>query len=113
MDRPLDLDALYAGLPSGFDASAVDRDAVDRVAGEGAAVYGELLDDAARRLLTWLRPGPDDRLWDIGSGTGRLVIQAAWGTDVGGAYGVELSAERHAVAVAAPEETGRGRSEVL
>jgi hypothetical protein len=93
--------AAYRGLDSGFDAPAADRREVDRVAGVGAATYGELLPAAVDRILRWVRPGPADVLVDLGSGTGRFLVQAVTQTPVGRAVGVELSAHRHAVATRA------------
>lgn len=92
------LRALYAAAPSGFDAPLDDRRAVERVAGEGAQAYGELREGEALRLLRWARPGPEDVLFDLGSGVGKLVLLAACATPVGRAVGVELSGHHHAVA---------------
>lgn len=89
---------LYAAAPSGFDAPVDDRLAVERAAGEGAQAYGELREAEALRLLRWLRLGPDDALFDLGAGTGKLVLWAAATTPVGLAVGVELSTHHHAVA---------------
>lgn len=96
--RGLDWQNVLRDEPSGFDVSAEDRRAVELAAGSGAATYGEILPESARRLLTWLAPGADDVLFDLGSGSGHLVVQAVCESDVGRAVGVELSAERHAVA---------------
>lgn len=92
------LRALYAAAPSGFDAPLDDRRAVERVAGEGAQAYGELREPEALRLLRWARLGPEDVLFDLGSGVGKLVLLAACATPVGRAVGVELSAHHHLVA---------------
>ncbi|MCO5168596.1 MAG: class I SAM-dependent methyltransferase [Planctomycetes bacterium] len=89
---------LYAQAPSGFDAPLDDRLAVERAAGEGAQAYGELREGEALRLLRWLRLGPQDALFDLGAGTGKLVLWAAATTRVGLAVGVELSRHHHEVA---------------
>ncbi|MBK8976283.1 MAG: hypothetical protein IPM29_10165 [Planctomycetes bacterium] len=94
------LRAALAAVPSGFDAPTADRAAVDAAAGPGAATYGELAEAAFLKLLRWLAPGPDDALYDLGSGTGLLVWLAALTTRVGRAVGIELSAFRHAAALA-------------
>jgi len=39
--------------------------------------------------------GPEDTFVDLGSGRGRVVLHAALKTDVGAAWGVELSKLRH------------------
>lgn len=101
--RAVDWEALLRGTRGGHDVSAADRRAVELQAGTGAATYGEILPHAARRLLRWLMPGPDDVLFDLGSGSGRVVVQAVFESDVGRACGVELSQDRHASAAAAVE----------
>ncbi|MEZ6183963.1 MAG: hypothetical protein R3F62_03015 [Planctomycetota bacterium] len=85
-------------LTAGHRAPAGDRAAVERMAGAGAAAYGELLPAGARATLGWLRLGPQDELLDLGSGSGNLVIQAALESEVGRARGVELSRFRHRLA---------------
>lgn len=85
--------------PQGFAAPPDDRWRVEAAAGEGAAAYGELLPESAAALLGWLRPGPADVFVDFGSGTGKLVLQAACTTPVGLAIGIELSRFRHQVAL--------------
>lgn len=92
------LRSLYAAAPSGFDAPLDDRHAVERRAGEGAQAYGELRDDEALRWMRWARLGPEDVLFDLGAGVGKLVLLAACATRVGRAVGVELSAHHHGVA---------------
>ena len=72
-------------LTAGHRAPAGDRAAVERMAGAGAAAYGELLPAGARATLGWLRLGPQDELLDLGSGSGNLVIQAALDSDFAGA----------------------------
>jgi SAM-dependent methyltransferase len=84
--------------PQGFAAPPDDRWRVEAAAGDGAAAYGELLPESAAALLRWLRPGPRDAFFDLGSGTGKLVLQAACTTEVGLAVGIELSRFRHRVA---------------
>lgn len=91
--------ALAERAPQGFAAPPEDRRAVEHAAGEGAAAYGELLPESAAELFAWLRPGPTDAFFDLGSGTGKLVLQAACTTGVGSAVGIELSRFRHLVAL--------------
>lgn len=92
------LRALYDEAPSGLDAPEHDRLEVERRAGEGAQAYGELSEASALSLLRWLAPGEDDVLYDLGAGTGKLVLLAACATRVGRAVGVELSRHHHGVA---------------
>ena len=98
-DRPWDWEAALARAPSGFDVTPADRATLDASAGSGAATYGEILPVAARGLLRWLSLGRDDVFADLGSGSGRLVFQAACETKVRRAVGVELSRDRHLAAV--------------
>lgn len=100
MSREL-LEQVYATLPDGGDASRKDRAAVDAKAGPGAATYGELTLDGVTRLLRWISPSPEDVLFDLGSGTGKIPLLAALVTDVRRAVGVELSVGRHAIALRA------------
>jgi SAM-dependent methyltransferase len=98
MDPLAALRALYARAPSGIDAPTDDRFEVERRGGEGAAAYGELSEASALRLLAWLAPGPEDVLFDLGCGVGKLCLVAASVTPVGRVVGVELSRHHHGVA---------------
>ena len=95
------LDDIYSSLPDGSDASVADRRAVDMACGRGAATYGEITPKASATLLRWLRMTSEDVFIDCGSGTGRLVLQAAIETDVRRSIGVEMSGFRHGVALQA------------
>ncbi len=86
---------VLAEAPSGFGLPSAERDAIDAACGKGSAVYGELEDDAALRLLHALKLGPDDVFVDLGSGTGRIPMLAACATAVGSSIGVELATPRH------------------
>lgn len=92
---------LYAGLPSGHDTSVDERAAADARVGAGTATYGEITSAGAARLLRWFAPRADDVVCDLGSGTGKFILQAALTTDAGRALGIEISPHRHAVALAA------------
>ena len=74
---------------------------MDDSAGRGASLYGELHPDGAQRLFRWLAPSADDTILDLGSGTGRLCLQAVATTAVGSAHGIELAATRAAIAARA------------
>lgn len=101
--RALDWRAVLSDAPTGYDVDQDDRAALEWRAGKGAATYGELLADAASTLFRWFAPTRDDVFVDLGSGSGRLPIQALCETDVGRAIGVELSVGRHAAARRAQE----------
>ncbi|MGE0144866.1 MAG: hypothetical protein AB7T19_16400 [Planctomycetota bacterium] len=91
--------AILHGCEDGYAASADDRADLERVAGSGAATYGEITARGVASLLTWIRPTSRDVLFDLGSGTGRVVFQAAIESAVDRAIGVELSAARHHAAL--------------
>lgn len=83
-----------------FLIPADDRATVERIAGQGAATYGEILPLGVGALIAALRPGPSDVFYDLGSGGGSMVLQVARESPVGRAIGVELSHARHKVACA-------------
>lgn len=87
------------GCEDGYSANAADRADLERVAGTGAATYGEITACGVGSLLTWIRPTSRDVLFDLGSGTGRLVFQAAIESPIERAIGVELSSARHRAAL--------------
>jgi len=88
----------------GFEAPPDDRYRVEAISGEGAAAYGEILSESATRLLRWLAPTPRDVLFDLGCGTGKFCLQSICTTPLGAAFGVELSAFRHAAAEASRQK---------
>lgn len=69
-----------------------------------APTYGELDQGYIARLLLQARLGPQDAIVDVGSGLGKLVIVAATMTDVGTAWGLELSPSRHKRSVELADE---------
>ena len=86
------LDTLYADLPTGDEIPIDDLRAIDDSGGHEA--YGELTIRGMRELRPRLAPGRDDVFYDLGSGVGRSVMQAAMERPVARAIGVELSATR-------------------
>lgn len=66
-----------------------------------AWTYGEITFEGAMQLQQLLDVGPNDVLYDLGSGYGRLVLQAHLQWGVRRSVGVELSLERHDKAVEA------------
>lgn len=89
---------LHAGL-DGFDIS---RDEAARVrAQDGFPTYGELNPAATLNLFEALALRAEDRLVDLGSGAGKVALAAALCSPVQLALGIELSAERHAMALQA------------
>ena len=79
-----------------YDIPRSDVARIDATA--GSDVYGEIRPAAAVRLFEYLDLGPQDVFFDLGSGAGKVVLQAALSTDVGKAIGVEMSKSRHQLA---------------
>ena len=93
----------YSGVPPVHEISQAEMDLISSIGGGAAAhVYGELTQSGSRHLLRLLAPGSSDTLYDLGSGAGRFVLQAAMEHPLLHCVGVELSETRHdAGAVAA------------
>jgi hypothetical protein len=79
-------------------------------ASSGSPLYGEITPASVARLLDHLGVGEDDVLYDLGSGVGKMVIQAAMTVPLRGCVGVELSRTRHE---AAEQALARARKEGL
>jgi len=62
---------------------------------ETEGVYGELLPSSLREILLDVNTRPDDIVYDLGSGTGKVVAQFAYETNVKKVIGVELGRKRH------------------
>ncbi len=92
------LEGLYDGLFNGHGLPQAEADAVNSVGGD--AVYGEIKVDATEVMFGEgglnLREG--DAFADLGSGTGKVVLQAALHVPGLHAYGYELAASRLATA---------------
>ena len=67
-------------------------------ASRGSPVYGELMPAAIGHLLAYLQLGESDVFYDLGSGSGKVVLQAAITAPARKCVGVELSATRVAEA---------------
>lgn len=103
------LAAAYQGLEDGFASGPSERARIEAVSGPGAATYGEVLPEGAATLLRWLPVDARDVFYDLGSGTGKLVIHAALATPVSLAAGIELCPLRHRIARRARERILRSR----
>ena len=109
-DVPTLLHLAYDGLPDGFSIDQTDRDRVHCAGGAvtadgsvGAATYGEVSAQGVETLIDALRLDDTSTFYDLGSGRGAAVLQVALQTRacVRQAVGIELSRERHAIAVQA------------
>jgi riboflavin synthase len=77
----------------GYQIPARERKLVDSTG--GSATYGEALPEGVDALQALLELGPEDVLYDLGSGTGRVVLQLGLTSAAGRLVGVELSPTRH------------------
>lgn len=77
----------------GFKIPSVDAKQVRT--SKGSPVYGEINHQAMNKLLNYLKLGPQDVFYDLGSGVGKVIIQTLLTTPVKLAVGVELSTTRH------------------
>lgn len=96
------LENAFHGLSDGSCISHVDRQHVNGTCADsnaGPAAYGELLPHGVAMLLHALRIDQRSVFYDLGSGRGAVVLQAALATArPHRCVGVELSKERHAIA---------------
>jgi len=91
------LDGLYDGNAEDprylrGDRSDAKRDVCKAQGSEYAATYGEVLPSSLVKLLTELQSVPGQRFYDLGSGTGKMVL-LAWLLGFK-AIGIELARER-------------------
>ena len=78
----------------------------------GETLYGEITFASLHKFLTTLEAGELDSFYDLGSGTGKTVLQAAL-HGLRSSTGVELVKERHEVAVAALQQFNLDQSRAL
>lgn len=84
---------------SGFKIPKNDEQIVRK--SKGSPVYGEINHQSMNKLLSSLKVGPKDVLFDLGSGVGKVVLYAALFTKIKKAVGIELSKTRHQEALLA------------
>ncbi|MBD3273624.1 hypothetical protein GF385_04730 [Candidatus Dependentiae bacterium] len=77
---------------SGFSIPQKDREYVNKY---GSAVYGEITYDSLKILLDDLKPKTSDVFYDLGSGVGKVTVQATLDYKFKKAFGIELSRNRH------------------
>jgi len=77
----------------GFEIPSIDAKRVRE--SKGSPIYGEINHEALNKLLKYLRLGPKDVFFDLGSGVGKVITQTLLTTPVKLAVGVELSKIRH------------------
>ena len=96
------MNRIYKDADDGFQIPREDEQAVKK--SKGSPIYGEINQKALSTLLDYLNLGPKDIFYDLGSGVGKVVLQTVLTTNVGQAYGIELSATRYQEAKAALEK---------
>jgi len=99
----LTLEKLYARLPDVNDIPIVEQNQIDDSG--GSEIYGELTPRGVREVRELLSPRKDDVFYDLGSGAGRFVLQAALEWPCSHAVGIELSRTRHRVGEVALSRT--------
>lgn len=94
----------YSGyLITGDDARAVRST-------RGSPTYGEITVTSLARLIEYLELTPNDVVYDLGSGIGKVVLQVAMTTDIRRVVGIEMAQSRHQ---AATEILARAREDGL
>lgn len=83
-----------------------ERKQFSQTSGDYGAGYGELTPNSFRQLMDAVELGSDDTFVDLGSGAGKLVLQAALTFGVARAIGVELGEVRHEIATTRGKMTG-------
>jgi len=106
----------------GYDCSETEQVQLDNsvenkswfgrlMGGHEASVYGEVLPEGIQTLLDVLDDEmpitESDVFVDLGSGTGKIVLQAALSTPCKKVVGIELSATRHKHGIDAMKNAGR------
>ena len=85
-----------------YDKGCIDGFRADYMKVEGkitdighAGIYGEILPGGIRKLYRKLNIQADDVVYDLGSGTGKVVLQFAIETAAGTCHGIELGETRY------------------
>ncbi len=85
------IESLYK-TTSGFSIPQDDRANVNKY---GSATYGEITYESLKTLLDDLKPKTSDVFYDLGSGVGKVAIQATLDYKFKKSFGIELSKDRH------------------
>lgn len=87
---------LYPDVDPLYDLPAQEERAVKR--SKSSSLYGEITPSAAKQLFGYLELKPRDVFYDLGSGVGKVVMQAALSTKARKVVGVELARSRYKLA---------------
>jgi len=93
------LQAIRRAARDGLCTTDWEDSAVEAVGGPHASTYGEITPRGFSALGHHLSLSQDDTFLDAGSGLGRAVMQAAREFRVRRAFGIELAASRHRMAI--------------
>ncbi len=85
------IESLYKKT-SGFSIPQDDRENVNKY---GSATYGEITYESLKTLLDDLKPNKRDVFYDLGSGVGKVAVQAILDYRFKKSFGIELSESRH------------------
>lgn len=87
---------LYRDLHGYYDLSPSEELSVLRA--RSSSMYGEIMPAATEKLLSYLKLDETDVLYDLGSGLGKFVVQAAMTIPLKRCVGIELAASRARIA---------------
>ena len=96
MDTRKNIRRLYKDIDGHIDLGQKEKEKI-RIA-RSSAVYGEITPAAAEKLIEYINFKPKDVFYDLGSGVGKLIIQAALLGGPKKLVGIELSSSRHKMA---------------
>lgn len=94
-------DTLFTDV-AGYSLSAAGKAAINRES-DPALTYGECTPEAVEHIMAVTDAKPGDVFYDLGSGTGKMVVYAAFLMALKKSVGVELLPELHMAA----EQVGR------
>ncbi|MBI2635977.1 SAM-dependent methyltransferase [Candidatus Peregrinibacteria bacterium] len=89
-------DALFSDV-AGYSLSASGKAVIGREA-DPALTYGECTPEAVEHILSVAEAKPGETFYDLGSGTGKMVVFAAFFMPLKKSVGVELIPELHEAA---------------
>ena len=89
------LSKLYDGV-NGYDISHADRSGAHKQ--DKAFTYGEMLFEPFARIMAAVKPAPGDVFYDLGSGTGKVLIMADQLYEFASVTGIEFLPTLHATA---------------
>ena len=90
--------AVQEAVRAGRCTDQAEEEEIEAIGGPEAATYGEVTPLGFRSLASRISLTSEDAFVDLGSGLGRVVVQAADEFGVRHSIGVELAASRHELA---------------